>query len=81
MCTVYLEKAIKDRISKGKKPKAIIFVHIYGMPAKVDEIVSVAKKYNIALIEDAAEALGSEYKGKKCGSFGDFGSLRPTQMK
>ncbi|WP_299061929.1 aminotransferase class I/II-fold pyridoxal phosphate-dependent enzyme [uncultured Polaribacter sp.] len=75
MCPVYLEKAIKDRISKGKKPKAIIFVHIYGMPAKVDEIVSVAKKYNIALIEDAAEALGSEYKGKKCGSFGDFGIL------
>ena len=75
MCPVFLEEAIKDRISKGKKPKAIIFVHLYGMPAKIDEIVAVANKYEISLIEDAAEALGSKYKGKKCGSFGDFGIL------
>ncbi|WP_298881785.1 aminotransferase class I/II-fold pyridoxal phosphate-dependent enzyme [uncultured Polaribacter sp.] len=75
MCPVLLEEAIKDRISKGKKPKAIIFVHLYGMPAKIDEIVAVAKKHEITLIEDAAEALGSIYKGEKCGSFGDFGIL------
>jgi dTDP-4-amino-4,6-dideoxygalactose transaminase len=75
MCPVYLEKAILDRISKGKKPKAIIVVHIYGMPAKMDEIIDIANKYQITLIEDAAEALGSEYKGRKCGTFGDFGIL------
>jgi dTDP-4-amino-4,6-dideoxygalactose transaminase len=75
MCPDQLEVAIKDRISKGKKPKAIIFVHLYGMPAKIDEIVAISRKYNIILIEDAAEALGSEYKGEKCGTFGDFGIL------
>lgn len=75
MCPEYLEEAIKDRISKGKKPKAIIVVHLYGMPAKMDEISSIANKYNITLIEDAAEALGSTYKGQKCGTFGDFGVL------
>ncbi len=75
MCPVALEKAIKDRISKGKKPKAIIVVHLYGMPAKMDEIVIIAKKYEITLVEDAAEALGSTYKGQKCGTFGDFGIL------
>lgn len=75
MCPIHLEEAIKDRISKGKKPKAIIIVHSYGMPAKMDEIVSISKKYQITLIEDAAEALGSEYKGKKCGTFGDFGII------
>lgn len=75
MCPHTLELAIKDRISKGKKPKAIIVVHLYGMPAKIDEISAIAKKYNIILIEDAAEALGSQFKGKKCGSFGDFGIL------
>lgn len=73
MCPVFLEEAIKDKISKGKKPKAIILVHLYGMPAKIDEIAAVAKKYEIALIEDAAEALGSTYKGQKCGTFGDYG--------
>lgn len=56
-----LEDAIKDRIKKGKKPKAIIFVHLYGMPALIDEIVELANKYEIPLIEDAAEALGSRY--------------------
>lgn len=75
MCPVALEKAIEDRISKGKKPKAIIVVHLYGMPAKMDEIYSIASKYEIPLIEDAAEALGSKYKGKACGTFGRFGIL------
>lgn len=70
-----LEVAIKDRVSKGKKPKAIILVHLYGMPSKLDEIISVANKYNIPIIEDAAEALGSEYKGRKLGTFGKFGIL------
>ncbi|MCK4662702.1 MAG: aminotransferase class I/II-fold pyridoxal phosphate-dependent enzyme [Bacteroidales bacterium] len=70
-----LEKAIKDRIAKGKKPKAIIIVHLYGMPAKLDEIISIANKYDIPIIEDAAEALGSTYKGRKLGTFGDFGIL------
>lgn len=75
MCPVALELAIKDRIYKGKKPKAIIVVHLYGMPAKINEICKIARKYEIKLIEDAAEALGSTYKGKKCSSFGDFGVL------
>ncbi len=75
MCSVALEEAIKDGVANGKKPKAIIIVHLYGMPAKMEEIVAVAKKYDITLIEDAAEALGSTYKGQKCGTFGDFGIL------
>ena len=75
MCPKYLEMAILDRLSKGKKPKAIIVVHLYGMPAKIDVITEIAQKYGIALIEDAAEALGSKYKGQKCGTFGDFGIL------
>ena len=75
MCPVALEAAIKDKITNGKKPKAIIVVHLYGMPANMNEIVSLSKKYKIALIEDAAEALGSSYKGQKCGTFGDFGIL------
>ena len=75
MCPIHLEEAILDRISKGKKPKAIIVVHLYGMPAKIDEISIIAKKHKIALIEDAAEALGSTYKGQKCGTFGDYGIL------
>lgn len=69
----FLNEAIKDRISKGKKPKAIIPVHLYGMPAKMDEILAIAKEYEIPVIEDAAEGLGSSYKGKKLGSFGDMG--------
>lgn len=75
ICPEYLETAIKDRIKKGKKPKAIIAVHLYGMPYKVDEINAIADKYKIPIIEDSAEALGSSYKGKKCGSFGGFGIL------
>lgn len=75
MCPVHMEAAIKDRISKGKTPKAIIVVHLYGMPAQMDQILAIAKTYNITLIEDAAEALGSTYKGQKCGTFGDYGVL------
>ena len=75
MCPVALENAIKDRIFKGKEPKAIVLVHLYGMPAKIDKILAIASKYEIKLIEDAAEALGSTFKGQKCGAFGDFGIL------
>tara|TARA_R110002073_G_scaffold41131_3_gene116525 strand:+ start:905 stop:2050 length:1146 start_codon:yes stop_codon:yes gene_type:complete len=75
MCPDALEKAIVEGIVSGKKPKAIIVVHLYGMPAKMDEISAIAKKHSITLIEDAAEALGSSYKGQKCGTFGDFGIL------
>jgi dTDP-4-amino-4,6-dideoxygalactose transaminase len=75
MCPVHMELAIQDRIAKGKKPKAIVAVHLYGMPFKVDEIVAVAKKYEIPLIEDSAEALGSTYKGLPCGTFGDIAIL------
>jgi dTDP-4-amino-4,6-dideoxygalactose transaminase len=75
MCPVALRNAIEDRIRNGKKPKAIIVVHLYGMPAKMDEIVSIAKEFDIELIEDAAEALGSTYKGQACGTFGRFGIL------
>ena len=71
-----LEKAIKDRILKtGKKPKAIIPVHLYGMPGKMDEILDVARRYEIPVLEDAAEALGSEYKKQRCGTFGTLGAL------
>ena len=76
MSPVLLEEAIIDRIAQtGKKPKAIIPVHLYGMPAKMDEIMVIANKYGIPVLEDAAEALGSEYKGRKCGTFGQFGAL------
>jgi len=75
MCPIALEEAIQDRISKGKKPKAIIVVHLYGMPAKMNKITAIAEKYEIPVIEDAAEALGSTYKGKACGTFGRFGVL------
>jgi len=75
ICPVQMELAIKDRIAKGKKPKAIVAVHLYGMPFKVDEILAVAKKYEIPLIEDSAEALGSTYKGMPCGTFGDIAIL------
>lgn len=75
MCPVALKNAIEGRIAMGKKPKAIIIVHLYGMPAKMDEISTIAKKNEIPLIEDAAEALGSRYNGQKCGTFGDYGIL------
>ena len=70
MCPLELKRAIIDRIAKGKKPKAIIVVHLYGMPAKMEEIMEVAAEYGIPVIEDAAESLGSSYKGQKMGSFG-----------
>lgn len=71
-----LRVAIEDRITKtGKKPKAIIPVHLYGMPAKMDEITSIANEYKIPVLEDAAEALGSAYKGRRCGTFGEFACL------
>lgn len=75
MCPIALEGAIKDRISKGKKPKAIIPVHLYGMPAKMDEIRAIANQYEIPILEDSAEALGSSYKNQKCGTFGDIAVL------
>lgn len=71
-----LKEAINDRIVKtGKMPKAIMPVHLYGMPAKMDEIMAIANKYGIPVLEDAAEALGSKYKGKFCGTFGRFACL------
>lgn len=66
----WLRTAIEDRLEKGKKPKAIISVHLYGMPAKMDEIISLATEFDIPIIEDAAEALGSVYHGVPCGTFG-----------
>jgi len=75
MCPFALEEAIKICVKKGKKPKAIIITHTHGMPAKIMELLAVAIKYEIILIEDAASALGSSYKGQKCGTFGDFGIL------
>ena len=71
----FLEDAIKDRIAKGKKPKAIIPVHLYGMPAKMEEIMAIASKFEIPVVEDAAEALGSDINGKKCGTFGEINIL------
>lgn len=75
MCPVQLRKAVENRIQNGVKPKAIIVVHLYGMPAKMDEILQVANEFGIPVIEDAAEALGSHYKGKMCGTFGQYGVL------
>ncbi|HMU07233.1 MAG TPA: aminotransferase class I/II-fold pyridoxal phosphate-dependent enzyme [Kaistella sp.] len=75
MCPKALETAINDRTTKGKKPKAIIVVHLYGMPAKLNEITEIANRYEIPLIEDAAEALGSTFKGQKCGTFGEMSIL------
>ena len=71
-----LEKAIMDRIAvTGKKPKAIVPVYLYGMPAKLDKIMAIAEKYDIPVIEDAAEGLGSRYNGRVCGTFGRYGVL------
>ncbi len=76
MDPVLLEQAILDRIEKtGKKPKAIVPVYLYGMPAKIDEIMAVAHKYGIPVIEDAAEGMGSRYKGQVCGTCGRYGVL------
>ena len=73
ICPKLLEQAINQRIEKGKLPKAIIIVHLYGMPAKMDEILSLSDKYNIPVIEDSAESLGSIYKGKHTGTIGEIG--------
>jgi len=75
MCPIALEEAINDRILKGKKPKAIIAVHLYGMPYKHDELSAIAQKYSIPIVEDSAEALGSSYKNQKCGTLGDVSIL------
>ncbi|BAX82617.1 pyridoxal phosphate-dependent aminotransferase [Labilibaculum antarcticum] len=75
MCPEALKRAIEDRIRKGKKPKAILPVHLYGMPAKMQEIREVANFYSIPIVEDAAEALGSSLNGKKMGAWGEFGVL------
>ena len=76
MDPILLEEAIKDRIEKtGKKPKAIIIVYLYGMPAKINEILDIAAKYEIPVIEDAAEGLGSRYNGQTVGTFGEFGVM------
>ncbi len=68
-----LERALKDAEQEGKLPKAVIIVHLYGQSAKVDELLAVCRKYNVPVVEDAAESLGSEYKGQKSGTHGDFG--------
>lgn len=71
-----LDEAIADRVAKtGCKPKAIIVVYLYGMPAKISELLAVADKWNIPVIEDAAEGFGSSYKGQICGTFGRYGVL------
>lgn len=71
-----LEDAIKDRIKKtGRKPKAIIPVYLYGMPARITEIMEIAERYDIPVIEDAAEAFGSRFKGQVCGTFGKMGIM------
>jgi dTDP-4-amino-4,6-dideoxygalactose transaminase len=75
MSPILLEKAILDRLENGTKPKAIVAVHLYGMPYMVEEIRKVADRYGIPIVEDSAEALGSTYKGENCSSFGDIGIL------
>lgn len=75
LCPLALEEAIVDRIAKGSKPKAIIAVHLYGVPYQIEAIKAILDKYNIPVLEDSAEALGSSYKGQKCGTFGDIGVL------
>lgn len=75
MSPALLEEAIIDRISKGKRPKAIVPVHLYGMPAKMPEINEVARKYGIPVLEDAAEALGSSIHGQRCGTLADISVL------
>lgn len=75
ICPEQLEIAIKDRIAKGNKPKAIVAVHLYGMPYQHQEIRTIADRYEIPILEDAAEALGSEYKGIRCGTLGDLSIL------
>lgn len=75
ICPLALEEAILDRIARGKKPKVIIAVHLYGMPYQVDKVREIANRFEIPILEDSAEALGSTYNGQKCGTFGDIGVL------
>ncbi|SHI60039.1 DegT/DnrJ/EryC1/StrS family aminotransferase [Flavobacterium haoranii] len=75
LCPIALENAIQDRIRLGKKPKAIVAVHLYGVPFQVEAIQAISKKYEIPIIEDSAEALGSSYQQQKCGTIGDIGIL------
>jgi dTDP-4-amino-4,6-dideoxygalactose transaminase len=75
LCPQQLEAAIRDRLRKGRKPKALVYVHLYGTPARVEEILAVAARYQLAVIEDAAEALGAYYHGKPCGTLGDISVL------
>jgi dTDP-4-amino-4,6-dideoxygalactose transaminase len=75
MSPEHLERAIRDRINKGKKPRAIVVVHLYGMPAAMDEIEKIADHYGIPILEDAAEALGSRFTDRNCGTFGEIAAL------
>ncbi|MBX9807223.1 MAG: aminotransferase class I/II-fold pyridoxal phosphate-dependent enzyme [Flavobacteriaceae bacterium] len=75
LCPIALEEAITESIANGRKPKAIIAVHLYGVPYKIEEIRTIADKFEIPILEDSAEALGSSYKGQRCGTFGDIGVL------
>jgi dTDP-4-amino-4,6-dideoxygalactose transaminase len=75
LCPIALEQAIVSEIAKGKKPKAIIALHLYGVPYQIEAICAIADAYQIPILEDSAEALGSAYKGQKCGTFGDIGVL------
>lgn len=75
MSPALLEAAITDRMAQGRKPKAIMPVHLYGMPARIHEIMAIAHKYDIPVLEDAAEALGSSIDGRRCGTFGDIAVL------
>ncbi|QZK89604.1 DegT/DnrJ/EryC1/StrS family aminotransferase [Flavobacterium sp. CHNK8] len=75
LCPIALEQAIVSEMAKGKKPKAIIAVHLYGVPYQIEAVRTVADAYQIPILEDSAEALGSAYKGQKCGTFGDIGVL------
>ena len=75
MCPMLLEEAIINQLKKGEKPKAILVVHLYGMPAKMDEILRISNNYGIPILEDSASALGSELNGQKCGTFGTYAVL------
>jgi dTDP-4-amino-4,6-dideoxygalactose transaminase len=75
MCPKALRTAVENRMEAGIKPKAIIPVHLYGMPARMEDIMAVAKEFDIPVLEDAAEALGAKYQNQKCGTFGDIGIL------
>jgi len=75
MCSAALEKAFRESEKKGRRPKAVIIVDIFGQSADYSKLLPICQKYGVKVIEDAAEALGAEYRGQKCGSFGDVGIL------